>query len=84
VYAGSNALIQSLVPDQLRGRVMALYTVCLHGIVSLGQLALGAMTGWIYLPLTVLSSATCLFWPGGIAGVVLLRSAEKIKMATPL
>ena len=80
VYACSNALIQSLVPDQLRGRIMALYTVCLHGMVSLGQLALGALTDWITLPLTVLSSAICLLLVGGVAGVVLLRSGSKNKL----
>jgi len=81
VYACSNALIQSLVPDHLRGRVMALYTVCLHGMVSLGQLALGVLADWIGLPLTVLSSASCLLLLGGAAGVVLLRSAGKVKVS---
>jgi MFS family permease len=81
VYASSNALIQSLVPDQLRGRLMALYTVCLHGMVSLGQLALGAVADWISVPLTVLCSAVCLLLLGGGAAVVLLRSAEKSKVA---
>ena len=81
VYACSNALIQSLVPDQLRGRVMAVYTVCLHGMVALGQLALGAMADWISLPLTVLSSAACLLLAGGVSGVVLLRSAQKVKVS---
>lgn len=41
VFASSNALLQLSVPDDLRGRVMALYAVALHGMVSLGQLVIG-------------------------------------------
>jgi MFS family permease len=42
VFASSNALIQLSVPDHLRGRTMALFTICLHGMVSIGQLLLGS------------------------------------------
>ncbi len=41
--ASSNAYIQLLVPDAMRGRVMALFTVTLHGLMPLGQLTLGAL-----------------------------------------
>ncbi len=57
VFASSNALIQLAVPDHLRGRTMALFTVCLHGMVSVGQLALGAIADFLGAPLTVMSSA---------------------------
>lgn len=75
VYASSNALVQFSVPDQLRGRIMAIYTVCLHGMVSLGQLALGGLADWIGVPLTVLLSAACLLVAVGFSGAVLVRSA---------
>lgn len=42
VFASSNALIQLSVPDYLRGRTMALFNICLHGMVSIGQLLLGS------------------------------------------
>jgi MFS family permease len=76
VYASSNALVQFAVPDALRGRIMAIYTVCLHGMVSLGQLALGALADWIGPPLTVLISAACLLITVSVSGVVIVRSGR--------
>ena len=60
VFASSNALIQLSVPDELRGRVMALFTVALHGMVSVDQLALGALADLIGAPLSVGGSGTLL------------------------
>ncbi|GMU67067.1 MAG: MFS transporter [Acidobacteriota bacterium] len=40
--ASSNTLIQSLVPDRYRGRVMALYTMMFMGMAPFGALAAGA------------------------------------------
>jgi MFS family permease len=75
IYASSNALVQFAVPDPLRGRIMAIYTVCLHGMVSLGQLALGALADWTGAPLTVMLSATCLLATVGFTAMVMLRAA---------
>jgi len=82
VYASSNALIQYCVPDQLRGRIMAIYTVCLHGLVSLGQLALGALADWLGAPLTVMVSALCLLVTMTIAGGILVRYAARGQSVT--
>ncbi len=40
---GSNSLVQQVVPDDLRGRVMALYLLVLLG----GQAASGVIIGWV-------------------------------------
>jgi MFS family permease len=40
--ATSNTLLQSLVPDRLRGRVMACYMMCFAGLAPFGALAAGA------------------------------------------
>jgi hypothetical protein len=36
--AASNTLIQSMVPDRLRGRVMAVYSMMFMGMAPLGAL----------------------------------------------
>lgn len=41
-FVASNTLIQTLVPDSLRGRVMSLYSMCLVGVSPLGSLVAGA------------------------------------------
>ena len=38
-----NTLLQSQVPDGLRGRVMACYMMCFNGLAPFGTLAAGAL-----------------------------------------
>ncbi|MCP5110299.1 MAG: MFS transporter [bacterium] len=41
--ASTNTLIQSLIPDEYRGRIMALYSMTVVGVLPLGHLAGGAI-----------------------------------------
>ncbi len=43
VVTASNMLLQHLVPDHLRGRVMALFTMSFFGMLPLGALAAGGL-----------------------------------------
>lgn len=51
--ASSNTLVQSLVPDNLRGRVMAVYSQMFMGMAPFGALLAGSLAGHIGAPLTV-------------------------------
>jgi MFS family permease len=51
--AASNTLLQLLVPDALRGRVMSLYSMMFMGMAPLGALLAGALAGLIGAPATV-------------------------------
>lgn len=51
--ASSNTLIQSMVPDRLRGRVMAVYSMMFMGMAPLGALLAGSVAHGIGAPLTV-------------------------------
>lgn len=51
--ASSNTLIQSMVPDRLRGRVMAVYSMMFMGMAPLGALMAGALAEPLGAPLTV-------------------------------
>src|SRR5947209_14799403 len=51
--ASSNTLIQSMVPDHLRGRVMAVYSMMFMGMAPLGALLAGSMAHAIGAPMTV-------------------------------
>lgn len=51
--AACNTLLQALVPDALRGRLMSLYTVGFAGLMPLGSLAIGFATRWTPLPATL-------------------------------
>jgi MFS family permease len=51
--ASSNTLIQVMVPDALRGRVMAVYSMMFMGLAPLGSLMGGALSDRIGAPMTV-------------------------------
>jgi MFS family permease len=51
--AASNTLIQSMVPDRLRGRVMAVYSMMFMGMAPLGALMAGALAQPLGAPTTV-------------------------------
>jgi MFS family permease len=71
--SSSNTLIQSMVPDALRGRVMAVYSMMFMGMAPFGALLAGAVAKGLGAPITVaLGGATCMLgacvfgtrWPG--------------------
>jgi len=51
--ASSNTLIQSLIPDAMRGRVMSLYAMMFMGMAPIGALLAGALAASIGAPRTV-------------------------------
>jgi MFS family permease len=52
-FTSTNTLIQAMVPDQLRGRVMSLYSMMFLGMSPLGSLVAGAIAQHIGAPITV-------------------------------
>jgi len=59
--ASTNTLIQTMVPDELRGRVMALYSMMFMGMAPFGALLSGFIAHHIGAPLTVrLGGVICL------------------------
>jgi len=66
--ASSNTLIQVMVPDALRGRVMAVYSMMFMGLAPLGSLMGGALSDRLGAPLTVaiggLASVAGAWWFG--------------------
>jgi len=51
--ASSNTLIQAMVPDALRGRTMAVYSMMFMGLAPIGALLGGALSDRLGAPLTV-------------------------------
>ena len=47
---GTNTIIQTLAPDELRGRISSVYTVSLLGIGPVGALSAGCAAEWIGVP----------------------------------
>jgi MFS family permease len=51
--ASSNTLIQSMVPDRLRGRVMSVYSMMFMGMAPIGALGAGVVASHLGAPLAV-------------------------------
>lgn len=52
----SNSILQTAVPDALRGRVMAIYTMVFFGLTPVGSLLAGLAAEKFGLQMTVLAS----------------------------
>jgi MFS family permease len=77
--AASNTLIQSMIPDRLRGRVMAVYSMMFMGMAPVGALIAGALAAPLGAPETVaIGGAVCI--AGGLifgAGLPRLRGPAR-------
>jgi len=64
----SNTIIQTLVDERMRGRVMSYYTMAFVGMAPFGSLLAGALAHAVGAPLTVMMSGAacivggCVFW----------------------
>jgi MFS family permease len=68
--ACANTLIQAMVPDRLRGRMMALYSMMFMGMAPLGGLFGGVVADWIGAPWAVaIGGMACV----GAAGIFYLK-----------
>jgi MFS family permease len=59
--ASSNTLLQVLVEDDKRGRIMAFYAMAFMGMVPFGSLLAGSLAGLIGAPNTFWLEALCVF-----------------------
>ena len=56
--ATTNAMLQLLVDDRYRGRIMGLHTVMFLGTAPVGSLVLGAVAEWLSVPAALVVSGT--------------------------
>ncbi len=66
MMSGSNTLIQALVPDALRGRVMSVFVMMFLGTAPIGALAAGWTAEHIGAPITVTVGAICSLFAGAV------------------
>jgi MFS family permease len=69
--AGTNTLVQRMVPDALRGRVMAVYSMMFMGMAPIGALLAGGLADRIGAPLTVAAGGVVCILAAGVFAVQL-------------
>jgi MFS family permease len=57
--AASNTVIQTLVPEDKRSRVMSYYTMAFVGMAPFGSLLAGGLAHWLGAPYTVMITGAC-------------------------
>jgi MFS family permease len=62
--AASNTIIQTIVPEDKRGRTMSYYTIAFVGMAPFGSLLAGTMAHWIGAPLTVILNGAAVLLGG--------------------
>lgn len=63
--ASCNTILQTIVDDKMRGRVMSYYTMAFMGMTPFGSLIYGGLAGWFGAPETLIFGGTfCIL--GGI------------------
>ncbi|MEM9964461.1 MAG: MFS transporter [Asticcacaulis sp.] len=77
--AASNALIQSLVEDQMRGRVMAIFSMAFFGITPVGNLLVGFSARYIGAKPTLLMCASVI----GLMSFSAWRARSRIDFSLP-
>jgi len=70
--ASTNTLIQSMVPDRLRGRIMSVYSMVFMGMAPIGALMAGALSHRLGAPLAV-----------SIGGVICICAAGRFGLQLP-
>ncbi len=71
--SSSNTLIQAMVPDHLRGRVMAVYSMMFMGMAPFGALLGGALADRMGAPVTISMGAIACIGGAGLFGINLPR-----------
>jgi MFS family permease len=64
VITGTSTILQTIVEDEKRGRVMSLYTMSFLGMIPMGSLAAGALADVIGAPWTLALSGFCCIGAG--------------------
>ena len=52
-FSTSNTLVQTSVPDEMRGRVMGVWALIFGGMIPIGSLEAGALARWVGTPATI-------------------------------
>lgn len=61
VFNLANAMVQTLVEDSLRGRVMGIYTFIFFGFMPIGSLLMGTLAEYFSEPIAVITGAITTF-----------------------
>ena len=77
-FSTSNTVVQTIVPDEMRGRVMGVWSVVFGAMIPIGSLQVGAMAHWFGAPAAVAIGAAMCIIAAVVARVLIALRETKI------
>ncbi len=74
-FSTSNTTLQTIVPDEMRGRVMGVWSLVFGAMIPLGSLEAGALANWLGTPVSLAFGAVvCAV--SGVVTIIAVRQRE--------
>jgi MFS family permease len=81
-FSTSNTVLQSIVPDEMRGRVMGIWTLIFGGMIPLGSLQAGLMADFLGTPATIAIGAFICALAAAVTLCVIRRREAQLAAAS--
>ena len=80
-FSTTNTVLQTIVPDDMRGRVMGVWSLIFGAMIPLGSLEAGAVANWFGTPVALASGAIVCLISAAVA-LIAIRRREAALAAT--
>ncbi|HMJ07141.1 MAG TPA: MFS transporter [Chthoniobacterales bacterium] len=77
-FSTSNTVLQTIVPDEMRGRVMGVWGLVFGGMIPLGSLEAGSLASWLGAPIALAFGAVVCAIAGLVALIVIRRREAEV------
>lgn len=79
-FSTSNTTVQTIVPDEMRGRVMGIWTLIFGGMIPFGSLEAGGLAHYVGTPITLAVGAGICAIAGAVTLVVVRRRDAQLAL----
>ncbi|MBA3962503.1 MAG: MFS transporter [Chthoniobacterales bacterium] len=83
-FSTSNTTVQTIVPDEMRGRVMGIWSLIFGGMIPFGSLEAGAVAHYFGTPATLTVGAIVCALAGGVTYVIVRRRDAQLAQTANL
>ncbi len=80
-FSTSNTVMQTIVPDEMRGRVLGVWGFVFGAMIPLGSLEAGAVAHWFGAPFALAFGAIICAIAGLVALIVIMRREQEVEPA---
>lgn len=81
-FSTSNTVMQSIVPDEMRGRVLGVWGLVFGSMIPLGSLEAGSLANWLGAPFALaLGAVICAV--AGLVALIFIRRREATEVTQP-